>query len=152
MQLQCACRIQNGKSGIGKYLIVEAVRRTMDDKPKTPDDLPQGMNRQPRAVPAVEKTREGNAASIRAGDVERRLDALRQRVRNLKADPSLVWLEDHLHVFDPALDLRVKVEAVHLMLRAAELLSDYDKEKILLTVRNSLDQLEKAVELDVHAA
>lgn len=124
----------------------------MDDKPKTPDDLAQGMNRQPRAVPATEKTRENSAASIRASDVEHRLDALLQRVRNLKADPSLVWLEDRLHVFDPALDLRVKVEAVHLMLRAAELLSDYDKEKILLTVRNSLDQLEKAVELDVHAA
>ncbi|HEY6905606.1 MAG TPA: hypothetical protein VI216_14975 [Candidatus Acidoferrales bacterium] len=124
----------------------------MDDKPKTPDDLAQGMNHQPRAALAAEKTRENSAASIRASDVEHRLDALRQRVRNLKADPSLVWLEDRLHVFDPALDLRVKVEAVHLMLRAAELLSDYDKEKILLTVRNSLDQLEKAVELDVHAA
>jgi hypothetical protein len=48
--------------------------------------------------------------------------------------------------------LRVKVEAVHLMLRAAELLGDSDKEKVLLTVRNSLDQLEKAVELDLHAA
>ena len=124
----------------------------MDDKPKTPNDAAQEANRQPRAVPATQKTLENNAASIRASDVERRLDSLRERVRNLKADSSLVWLEDRLHVFDPVLDLRVKVEAVHLMLRAAELLSDSDKEKVLLTVRNSLDQLERAVELDVHAA
>ena len=124
----------------------------MDDKSKTPGDIAQETDRQPQAVPVTEKTREHNAATVRASDVERRLDALRQRVRNLKADSSLVWLEDGLHIFDPALDLRVKVEAVHLMLRAAELLSDSDKEKILLTVRNSLDQLEKAVELDAHAA
>jgi hypothetical protein len=124
----------------------------MEHKPKAPDDPAQEANRQPRAMPATEKARENSASSIRASDVERRLDSLRERVRNLKADSSLVWLEDRLHIFDPALDLRVKVEAVHLMLRAAELLSDSDKEKILLTVRNSLDQLEKAVELDVHAA
>jgi hypothetical protein len=124
----------------------------MDDKLKTLNDVAQEANHQPRAVPATEKMRENNTASIRVSDVERRLDSLRERVRNLKADSSLVWLEDRLHVFDPALDLRVKVEAVHLMLRAAELLSDSDKEKILLTVRNSLDQLERAVELDVHAA
>ena len=70
----------------------------------------------------------------------------------MKPDSSLVWLEDRLHVFDPVLDLRVKVEAVRLMLRAAEHLSDRDKERVLLTVRNSLEQLEKAVELGVHAA
>jgi len=124
----------------------------MDDKPKTPDDLAQETNRERRATPPTEKTRENSAASVRASDVERRLDSLRERVRNLKADSSLVWLEDSLHIFDPALDLRVKVEAVHLMLRAAELLGDSDKEKVLLTVRNSLDQLEKAVELNVDAA
>ena len=124
----------------------------MADKSKIPDDSAQKPSRQLRAVPAAEKARENAAADAQLSDVEYRLDVLRQRVRNLKADPSLVWLEDRLHVFNPALDLRVKVEAVHLMLRAAELLSDSDKEKILLTVRNSLDQLEKAVELDVHAA
>lgn len=124
----------------------------MEDKPKILDDSAQELSRQLRTVPAIEKARENAVADVQMSDVEYRLDALRHRVRNLKADPSLVWLEDRLHIFDPALDLRVKVEAVHLMLRAAELLSDSDKEKILLTVRNSLDQLEKAVELDVHAA
>lgn len=124
----------------------------MEEKPKILDDSAQELSRQLRTVPAIEKARENAVADVQMSDVEYRLDALRHRVRNLKADPSLVWLEDRLHIFDPALDLRVKVEAVHLMLRAAELLSDSDKEKILLTVRNSLDQLEKAVELDVHAA
>lgn len=124
----------------------------MADKSKILDDPAQEASRQLRTVPAIEKARENADAGPLISDVESRLDALRQRVRNLKADPSLVWLEDRLHIFDPALDLRVKVDAVHLMLRAAELLSDSDKEKILLTVRNSLDQLEKAVELDVHAA
>lgn len=124
----------------------------MADKSKILDDPAQEASRQLRTVPAIEKARENAGAGPQISDVESRLDALRQRVRNLKTDSSLVWLEDRLHIFDPALDLRVKVEAVHLMLRAAELLSDSDKEKILLTVRNSLDQLEKAVELDVHAA
>jgi hypothetical protein len=124
----------------------------MENKPKILDDSVQEPSRQLRTVPVIEKARENAAAGAQISDVEYRLDALRQRVRNLKVDSSLVWLEDRLHIFDPALDLRVKVEAVHLMLRAAELLSDSDKEKILLTVRNSLDRLEKAVELDVHAA
>ena len=124
----------------------------MANKSKILDDSAQEPSRQLRTMPAIENARENADAGPLISDVESRLDALRQRVRNLKADHSLVWLEDRLHIFDPALDLRVKVDAVHLMLRAAELLSDSDKEKILLTVRNSLDQLEKAVELDVHAA
>lgn len=124
----------------------------MADKSKILDDSAQEPSRQLRTVPAIEKAQENAAAGGQISDVEYRLDVLRQRVRNLRTDPSLVWLEDRLHIFDPVLDLRVKVEAVHLMLRAAQLLSDSDKEKILLTVRNSLDQLEKAVELDVHAA
>ncbi len=124
----------------------------MGDKPKILDDSAREPSRQLRTVPAIEKARENAASGVQTSNVEQRLDTLRQRVHNLKADSSLVWLEDRLHIFDPALDLRVKVEAVHLMLRAAALLSDSDKEKVLLTVRNSLDQLEKAVELDVHAA
>ncbi|HXU20150.1 MAG TPA: hypothetical protein VN788_06165 [Verrucomicrobiae bacterium] len=124
----------------------------MSDKPKIRDDSERELSHQLRTVSPIEKARENTTSSVQTADVEQRLDALRQRVRNLKADSSVVWLEDRLHIFDPALDLRVKVEAVHLMLRAAELLSDSDKEKVLLTVRNSLEQLEKAVELDVHAA
>ena len=124
----------------------------MEDKTKAVDDSGQEPSRQLRSVPVIEKARENTVSSHQTSDVEYRLDTLRQRASNLRADSSLVWLEDRLHIFDPALDLRVKVEAVHLMLRAAELLSDSDKEKVLLTVRNSLDQLEKAVELDVHAA
>lgn len=124
----------------------------MEDKPKTVDGSGPEASRKVRTVPVIEKPRENTASSTQTSDVEYRLDTLRQRVCNLQADSSLVWLDDRLHIFDPALDLRVKVEAVHLMLRAAELLSDSDKEKVLLTVRNSLDQLEKAVELDVHAA
>lgn len=124
----------------------------MGDRPKILDGFARDGGHQLRTVPTIEKVPANAASSVQASDVEQRLDTLRQRVRNLEADSSLVWLEDRPHIFDPALDLRVKVEAVHLILRAAELLSDSDKEKVLLTVRNSLDQLEKAVELDVHAA
>lgn len=123
----------------------------MKDKPKAVDNSAQ-TNRELRTLPKIEKAPENTASGAQASDVEYRLGILRERVLSLRADSSLVWLEDRLHIFDPALDLRVKVEAVHLMLRAAQLLSDSDKEKVLLTVRNSLDQLEKAVELDVHAA
>jgi hypothetical protein len=118
----------------------------MENKSRTPNDPLQNESRQLRVVPGTP------SATPPAREVERRLDSLVERVRNLKPDSSLVWLEDRLHVFDPVLDLRVKVEAVRLMLRAAELLSDRDKERVLLTVRNSLEQLEKAVELGVHAA
>ena len=124
----------------------------MGDRAKIIDGSAREPSHQLRTVPAIDKARENAATSVQTTAVEQRLDTLRQRLRNLEVPSSLVWLEDRPHIFDAALDLRVKVEAVHLMLRAAELLSDSDKEKVLLTVRNSLDQLEKAVELDVHAA
>jgi hypothetical protein len=139
--------------GIGTLIAVTMfVRVAMENKVKIHDDSAQEPSRQLQTTPPADKSRENAVSIVQTSDVEYRLDTLRRRVLGLKADSSLVWLEDRLHIFDPALDLRVKVEAVHLMLRAAELLGDSDKEKVLLTVRNSLDQLEKAVELDVHAA
>ena len=74
------------------------------------------------------------------------LQHLNDRLRNVNAASYLVWLKSGVHRFDPVLDLRVKVEAVRWMLRIAKHLNDGACEAIFLTVMNSLDQLEKAVE------
>ena len=84
-------------------------------------------------------------------EVGERLQHLNDRLRNVNAASYLVWLKSGVHRFDPVLDLRVKVEAVRWMLRIAKHLNDGACEAIFLTVMNSLDQLEKAVESDASA-
>src|ERR1700686_3369981 len=82
---------------------------------------------------------------LNAVGVEERLQHLNDRLQNVNAASYLVWLKSGVHRFDPVLDLRVKVEAVRWMLRIAKHLNDGARETVFLTVRNSLDQLEKAV-------
>jgi hypothetical protein len=84
-------------------------------------------------------------------EVEERLQQLNDRLQNVNAASYLIWLKSGVHRFDPVLDLRVKVEAVRWMLRIAKHLNDGARETVFLTVMNSLDQLEKAVESGVSA-
>jgi hypothetical protein len=84
-------------------------------------------------------------------EVEERLQQLNDRLQNVNAASYLIWLKSGVHRFDPVLDLRVKVEAVRWMLRIAKHLNDGARETVCLTVMNSLDQLEKAVESGVSA-
>ena len=90
-------------------------------------------------------------AYLNAVEVEERLENLNDRLQNVNAASYLVWLKSGVHRFDPVLDLRVKVEAVRWMLRIAKHLNDGARETVFLTVMNSLDQLEKAVESGVGA-
>jgi hypothetical protein len=96
--------------------------------------------------------RVSRAEDFHVGSLETRLQDLSERLPNFNGQPELVSLENGPHIFDPALDLRVKVEAVRWMLRVAKHVQDPARERILLTVNSSLDQLETAVNEHTHAA
>lgn len=83
-------------------------------------------------------------------DFEARLQELHDRLEDLNADSTLVSFDGRPHVFDAALDLRVKVEAVRWMLRVAKHLAEPARQPVLATIGNSLDQLERAFEASIH--
>ncbi|MGA2509199.1 MAG: hypothetical protein ABSG27_03145 [Candidatus Acidiferrales bacterium] len=83
-------------------------------------------------------------------DFEARLQELYDRLEDLNADSTLVSFDGRPHVFDAALDLRVKVEAVRWMLRVAKHLAEPARQPVLATIGNSLDQLERAFEASIH--
>ena len=83
-------------------------------------------------------------------DFEARLQELYDRLEDLNADSTLVSFDGRPHVFDAALDLRVKVEAVRWMLRVAKHLAEPARQPVLTTIGNSLDQLERAFEASIH--
>jgi len=87
------------------------------------------------------------------------MDELEARLQNISgclpdpnADSELVPGNGAARAFDPALDLRVKVEAVQWMLRLVKHVQAPARERILLTINNSLEQLEEAVNHKSHAA
>jgi len=86
------------------------------------------------------------------GELEARLEDLSERVPYFNGEPEHVSLKSGSRVFDPVLDLRVKVEAVRWMLRVAKHVQDPARERILIAVNSSLDQLERAVNKHPHAA
>lgn len=81
-----------------------------------------------------------------------RLDELDDRLRNLNVESPLAWPKNGAQFFDAALDLRVKVDAVRWMLRVAKHLNGAARERVILTITNSLAQLAKAVEPAARAA
>jgi hypothetical protein len=85
-------------------------------------------------------------------DLEVRLQNISGCLPNLNAHSELVPGNGAARAFDPALDLRVKVEAVQWMLRVVKHVQAPARERILLTVNNSLEQLEEAVNHKSHAA
>jgi hypothetical protein len=89
---------------------------------------------------------------FRLREFEARVQSLSDRLPSFGADVEVVWLKSGPHIFDPALDLRVKVDAVRWMLRVAKHSAGTAREQILMTVKNSLDQLEEAVDPRLHAA
>jgi len=84
--------------------------------------------------------------------LESRLQGLENRIQHLKANSPLPWPSSREKIFDAALDLRVKVDAVRWMLRVSKHLSGPARDRVILTIANSLAQLEKAVEPAVRAA
>ena len=84
--------------------------------------------------------------SFQAEEFEARLQHVCDRYENLNAPSHLVHLKSGPHICDPHLDLHVKVEAVHWMLRIAKYMNESVREVVFLRIENSLRQLETAVE------
>jgi hypothetical protein len=84
--------------------------------------------------------------SFHGEEFEARIQRVSDRYKNLNADAHLVQLKGGQYVCDPQLDLHVKVEAVHWMLRIAKYMSESAREVVFLRIENSLRQLEAAVE------
>jgi hypothetical protein len=89
---------------------------------------------------------------IQAEEVESRLQRVCDRYKNLNAAPHFVWLEDGAHIYDPGLNLRVKVDAVRWMLRIAKHMSEPAREVLFSRIENSLRQLEATVESRARSA
>ena len=87
-----------------------------------------------------------------AEEVESRLQRVCDRYKNLNATPHFVWLEDGAHIYDPGLNLRVKVDAVRWMLRIAKHMTEPAREVVFLRIENSLRQLEATVESRARSA
>ena len=98
------------------------------------------------------ESRTRRSQGVRLRELEARLRDLSGRLTSFQADAEVVHLKSGPHIFDPALDLRVKVDAVRWMLRVAKHTEGPALEHILLTVANSLEQLEKTVDPRSHAA
>ena len=79
-------------------------------------------------------------------EIEARIERLTQRFKKTNSASNLVWLKSGLHIYDPALDLSVKVEAIRWMLRIAKPMTEPAREVMLLRIENSLRKLEAAVE------
>lgn len=79
-------------------------------------------------------------------EFEARIQHICDRYENLDAATHLVYLKGGAHVYDPHLNLHVKVEAVRWMLRIAKHMSEPAREVVLLRIENSLRQLEAPVE------
>jgi hypothetical protein len=95
---------------------------------------------------------EEKSFQLQAEEVEARLQRVCVRHKDLDAASHLVWLDSGPHVYDPDLNLRVKVDAVRWMLRIAKHMSESAREVVFLQIENSLRQLEAAVESRVRSA
>ena len=84
-------------------------------------------------------------------EFETRIEHLTDRFNKMNAASHIVWLKSGPHIFDPSLDLSVKVEAVRWMLRIAKHMSEPAREVVFLRIENSLRQLEAAVDSQVRA-
>ena len=79
-------------------------------------------------------------------EFESRLEDLNGRLDGLHNEISLVWINGEPHVHDVALDLKIKIEAVRWMLRVCKHLEEPARERVFLTVGESLEKLERAFE------
>ncbi len=98
----------------------------------------------PAAVMPVPKRDCGYDRSER--EFESRLEDLNGRLQGLRNEISLVWVNGEPHVLDVVLDLKIKIEAVRWMLRVCKHLEEPARERVFLTVGESLNKLEKAFE------
>jgi hypothetical protein len=93
-----------------------------------------------------------NEVHFDENDIEARIERLTKRFDKISAASHLVWLQSGPHIFDPALDLSVKIESIRWMLRVAKPMSEPAQEVMFLRIENSLRKLEAEVDSRARAA
>jgi hypothetical protein len=103
---------------------------------------------------AVRKSAEtGSASRARAiksmpetGEIESRLNRLVVRVKDIPTALEPEWRAENPNACPPAQDLGVKTEAARWMLRVAKHLDGHTRERVLLAVLRSLEEIENIVD------
>ena len=80
-------------------------------------------------------------------DCDARLDSLDDRLQGLNIEPSPAWPKRGSEYFDAAHELRAKLDSLRWMLRVARHLSSSTRERVIVKITNSLDQLERAIDV-----
>ena len=88
----------------------------------------------------------GNCQDSQEAIIEERLRHLGHHIDSRNSDSRLVWLKTGPHVYNPDLDLSVKVEAIRWMLRIAKHMHSSAREVMFLRIQNSLQQIERTLE------
>jgi hypothetical protein len=85
---------------------------------------------------------------FRLRELDCRLQRLSDRLQSFHASREVIDLKSRPHI----VDWRSKIDAIRWMLRVAKHAERPARERILVTVENAIDQLEKVVEQTSHAA
>ena len=91
-------------------------------------------------------------ADFRLQELDARLQDLSGRFPGADAPSEVVCLNSHPHRSDSVSDLRVKMDAVRWMLRVAKHTEGQARERILVMINDSLDQLERVFDQRLNAA
>jgi len=89
--------------------------------------------------------------SFRLQELDARLQDLSGRLPGGDAPSGVVCLNGHPHSSDSASDVRLKMDAVRWMLRVAKHTEDPARERILVMIKDSLDQLERVFDQRLNA-
>ena len=81
-----------------------------------------------------------------AGDIETRLNRLAVRVKDIPVSLEREWRAENPNACPPAQDLGVKTEAARWMLRVAKHLDGHTRERVILAVLRSLEEIENIVD------
>src|SRR5271155_5606088 len=94
-----------------------------------------------------------NRSPGKLSDLEARLDRIAAHVEILSTNPNLETTPKSPGACDPAQELGVKAEAARWMLRVTKHLNEPAREKVLVAVLRSIDELEQIVDAeDSHVA
>jgi len=85
-------------------------------------------------------------------ELDARLQDLSDRLPTVEASSEVVCLNSCPNSLDPIVDLGRKMDAVGWMLRVAKHTEGPARERILMTVKDSLDQLERVFDQRLNAA
>jgi hypothetical protein len=89
-----------------------------------------------------------NRSPSKFSDLESRLDRIAAHVEILNSCPTRETTPKSPHACDPAQELGVKAEAARWMLRVTKHLSELAREKVLVAVARSIEELERIVDAE----